>query len=237
MEAIKHAGDISLEGATMVVNLEPCSHEGKTPPCAPLLIEKKFARVVVGMKDPNPMVAGRGIKMLKDAGIEVIVGVLEEECKWVNRAFIKHITTGMPYVTAKIAQSLDGKIASSTGDSKWITCEESRKRAHKLRSEVDAIVIGRKTAVQDNPKLTVRHVEGKNPARIVLDSELSLPFNLNIFNDPLRKHTFVCCKPEALTNTKANNLKLAGIKVLPAEMNGEKMDLAATMKNSPKSLI
>ncbi len=215
VEAVNNAAGIDLEGATMVVNLEPCSHVGKTPACAPMLAEKKFARVVVGMQDPNPLVAGKGIEMLRDAGIEVVTGVLEEDCKWVNRFFIKHITTGIPYVIVKVAQSIDGCIATFGGDSKWITSEESRRRVHKLRAELDAVLVGRKTAEKDNPELTVRFVKGRDPKRIILDSNLSLPLGLKVFTDDNRKNTIICCKKEALESGKAKNLKIGGMNLFP----------------------
>ncbi len=231
VEAINNTNGADLEGATLVVNLEPCSHQGKTPPCAPLLIEKKIKRVVVGMQDPNPEVAGNGIRMLQDAGIEVVTGVLEEECKWINRFFIKHITTGLPYNLVKVAQSLDGCIATSGGDSKWISSEESRRRAHKLRAELDAVLVGRRTASRDNPQLTVRHVSGRNPRRIVLDSQLSLPLSLKVFTDENRTDTIVVCKPEAMKSKKTDNLNIAGINVFPYSLNGNgDIDLTETMK-------
>lgn len=217
--AIQNANRESFEGCTLVVNLEPCSHFGKTPPCADLIIEKKFSKVVVGMIDPNPEVSGAGIQKLRDAGIEVEVGVLENECQWINRFFTKHITTGLPYVIAKVAQSIDGCIATNKGESKWITSEESRRKVHILRSEVDAVIIGKKTALMDNPLLTVREINGVNPKRIVFDTDLTLPLNLNIFREDCREETYICCNPEAVNTRKAETLKLAGLKLIPVEVN------------------
>ena len=137
------------KGAIAYVNLEPCSHVGKTPPCAPLLIQKGISKVVIAMQDPNPLVAGKGITLLREAGIEVIENICKEEAFWLNRFFVKHILTGMPYIIGKIAQSLDGCIATSTGESKWITCEESRHEVHRMRGEIDAVMIGRGTAGLD----------------------------------------------------------------------------------------
>lgn len=219
VNAIEAAKGVDLEGATMAVNLEPCAHQGKTPPCVDAIIEKKFGRVVIGMKDPNPLVAGRGIEKLKEAGIDVEVGVLEKQSKWTNRFFIKHITEKTPYVVVKAAQSIDGCIASSTGASKWITGEASRKVSHRLRAEMDAILIGRKTALADNPKLTVRNVEGRNPKRVIFDTKLSLPLDLETFKNPRRTDTIICCENSASRSRKADNLKLAGIKILSCELD------------------
>ena len=145
IEAIRNAGLDDYSGCTMVLNLEPCTHYGKTPPCTDKIIELNFSRVVIGMEDPNPEVAGNGIKKLRDAGIEVEAGLMRDECMWLNRSFIKHIRTGMPYVILKIAQSFDGNIASSEGESKWISSEESRRRSHILRAQVDAVLVGEGT--------------------------------------------------------------------------------------------
>ncbi|MEJ5245040.1 MAG: bifunctional diaminohydroxyphosphoribosylaminopyrimidine deaminase/5-amino-6-(5-phosphoribosylamino)uracil reductase RibD [Bacteroidota bacterium] len=217
--AIHNADRDLFEGCTLVVNLEPCSHYGKTPPCVDLIIEKRFSKVIVGMIDPNPDVSGSGIQKLQDAGIEVEVGILEEECKWINRFFSKQMNTGLPYVIAKVGQSLDGCIATNRGESKWITSEESRRKVHILRNEVDAVAIGKKTALLDNPLLTVRDIEGINPKRIVFDTDLTLPLNLNIFQEDYREYTYVCCSPNSLQTRKADTLKLAGIKLVPVEVN------------------
>lgn len=219
IDAIEKLSYDDCKGATIVVNLEPCSHHGKTPPCAPVLIEREFERVVVGMVDPNPEVAGKGIEFIRQAGIDVTVGVLEDDCKWLNRFFTKHITTGLPYVILKSAQTIDGCIATARGESKWITGEESRKRSHALRSEVDAVLIGKLTATIDNPQLTVRDVQGRNPMRIIFDTNLSLPLGINTFKDLERDNVIVCCKPEAMNLRKASTLKVAGVQVLPVELN------------------
>ena len=172
--ALDAAGD-ATKGATLYVTLEPCSHYGRTPPCADLIVDRSVARVVYAMADPNPVVAGRGAEKLRGAGIETTSDVLREEACRLNEAYIKHITTGTPFVTLKLAQTLDGKIATCTGDSKWITGIESRRRVHRLRAEVDAVLVGINTALTDDPMLTVRLVEGRDPLRMVLDSSLRLP--------------------------------------------------------------
>jgi diaminohydroxyphosphoribosylaminopyrimidine deaminase / 5-amino-6-(5-phosphoribosylamino)uracil reductase len=164
----------SVEGSTMFINLEPCSHQGQTPPCADKIIESKIKRVVVGTLDMNPLVSGRGIKKLKSAGVEVKVGVLETECISLNKFFFKYITSGIPYITIKAAQTLDGKIADEHGESKWISSAQSRRYVHDLRSKYDAVLVGAGTVKQDDPNLTVRLVEGRNPRRIVIDTCLSI---------------------------------------------------------------
>ena len=154
-------------GATMYVTLEPCFHYGKTPPCADRIIENKISKVIIGMVDPNPLVSGKGIEKLKNAGIEVEVGILEEECRKINEVFIKYITTKKPFVVMKTAMSLDGKIATKTGESKWITSEKSRLQVHILRNKFSGIMVGVNTIIKDNPELTCRVVEGNNPIRII----------------------------------------------------------------------
>ncbi len=173
INAIEKARE-NLEGATLYTNLEPCSHFGKTPPCVNKIIEKRIKRVVIGTNDMNPLVSGSGIRKLKSAGIDVKVGVLENECIELNRFFFKYITEKIPYVTLKAAQTLDGKIADKSGDSKWISSLDSRKYVHKLRANYDAVLVGYGTVLKDDPKLTVRLAEGRNPRRIILDSNLDL---------------------------------------------------------------
>jgi diaminohydroxyphosphoribosylaminopyrimidine deaminase / 5-amino-6-(5-phosphoribosylamino)uracil reductase len=177
IEALKAAGE-AARGATLYVNLEPCSHQGRTPPCAPAVVRAGIATVVAGMTDPNPMVAGRGIALLRESGVEVITNVLENECRNLNRAFVKVMTKGLPRVILKSAMTLDGKTASYTGDSKWISSEESRLRVHKLRGEVDAVIVGTATMLKDDPSLTSRVPESekiKDPYRVVMDERLLTP--------------------------------------------------------------
>lgn len=153
--AIKNSFE-DVEGSTIYVTLEPCAHYGKTPPCVDLIIEKKFKRVVIGMLDPNPLVAGKSIKKLQDNNIEITVGIKEKECRKLNEVFIKYITKKVPFVVLKSAMSLDGKIATSNGESKWITSSESRKDSHKLRNKYMGILVGINTVIQDNPRLNCR---------------------------------------------------------------------------------
>lgn len=180
-----------VKGADLYTNLEPCSHQSKTPPCADHIISKGIGRVFVGMEDPFPQVNGKGIKKLREAGIEVKVGILEPECRELNKFFLKFLLRSRPYVTLKIAQSIDGIIALPNFDSQWITGEESRKYVHQLRSEYDAVLVGRNTALKDNPRLTVRDVEGRNPLRFVLDTAMSLPKKLHLFSDDHKPDTYI----------------------------------------------
>jgi diaminohydroxyphosphoribosylaminopyrimidine deaminase/5-amino-6-(5-phosphoribosylamino)uracil reductase len=228
-EAERRLFDVA--GSTLIVNLEPCSHYGKTPPCADLLIDKKIRRVVVGMIDPNPEVAGKGIQKLKDAGIEVVMSTMEAECQWINRFFTKHITTGQPYVMMKIAQSLDGCIATVYGQSKWITSEESREVSHKLRAEADAVIVGAVTASKDDPELTVRLTEGRNPKRVILDSDLSVSLKAKVFTAEDRSNTYVFCRPSAMSKPKATALKVSGVNIIPSGAgSGDYLNLRAILE-------
>lgn len=175
--------NISLAGSTLYVNLEPCTHYGKQPPCVPLIVKEKISRVVIGMVDPNPQVCEKGIAQLKEAGVDVSVGILEQECRRLNAPFLHWIETGIPYCMGKVALSLDGKIATSTGQSMWITGEESRQHAHRLRSLVDGILVGVDTVIADNPSLTARFGPApKDPIRIVADSRLRIPIDAKILH-------------------------------------------------------
>jgi len=189
--ALHGAGDIS--DATVYVTLEPCSHDGRTPPCVNLLTERKPARVVAAMEDPNPRVSGRGIQSLREAGIAVEVGLLEKEARHLNEAFIKHISTGLPLVIAKCGMSLDGKIATHTGDSRWVTGEESRYRVHQLRDQVDAILVGSRTVMLDDPSLTTRLPQRKsrNPVRVLLDASEYLNTDRKVFRSPADAPTWI----------------------------------------------
>ncbi|MCD6418150.1 bifunctional diaminohydroxyphosphoribosylaminopyrimidine deaminase/5-amino-6-(5-phosphoribosylamino)uracil reductase RibD [bacterium] len=186
VEAIEDAlkkGFSNFEEATIYVTLEPCSHYGKTPPCAKLIASKKFRRVVVGTVDPNPLVNGRGIKIMRDGGIDVQVGVLEREAKKLIEHFSTFIAEHRAFLSVKWAQSLDGKIAAQDGSSKWISSERARKFAHKLRNIHDVVIVGAGTVIADNPELTVRHIRGRNPVRVVIGGRRKISPNLKIFSD------------------------------------------------------
>ncbi|MDD3125886.1 MAG: bifunctional diaminohydroxyphosphoribosylaminopyrimidine deaminase/5-amino-6-(5-phosphoribosylamino)uracil reductase RibD [Candidatus Kapabacteria bacterium] len=211
------ADGIDLEGATIAVNLEPCCHHGKQPPCVDAIIESKFSAVIVGMTDPNPLVSGKGCEILRNSGLEIVPNVLRRECEFLNRFFIKHVLTNKPYIIGKAATSLDGFIACENGNSKWISGEESRKRVHQLRAEVDAVLIGKNTALHDNPQLTVRSVPGRSPKRIVLDTNLELPTNLQLFNDEYAAQTFVVCKLNPDHPENAELLTNKGVTLITSE--------------------
>ena len=190
INALKDAGS-QAKDATLYVNLEPCCHHGKTPPCTDAIIKAGIKRVVIGMVDPNPLVNMQGIETLRRAGIEVTYGVEKEACETLNRVFIKYIKQKLPYATLKIAQSLDGRIATKTGNSQWITSEPARKLAHQLRAENDAIIVGIGTVLADDPQLTVRLVKGKNPVRIVIDSNLRIPLQSKLLNNGMTRNTII----------------------------------------------
>jgi len=180
-----------LINATVYVTLEPCSHFGKTPPCADMLAGLPVSRVVIAMTDPSEKVNGHGIEKLKQNGKRVDVGILKKEAENLNEKWLHYLEFGRPFITLKIAQTADGYIAAPNGDSRWITCEKSRALVHKWRSEDDAVMVGRNTALHDNPSLTVRLVEGRQPKRVVIDGPLELPRNLNLFSDQFEEKTII----------------------------------------------
>ena len=182
VNAIQSATE-NVAGSTMYVTLEPCCHSGKTPPCTDLIIQKKIKRVVIGTADSNPLVSCKGINRLKATGIEVKAGVLEDQCRSLNEVFFHFMETGLPFVTVKYAQTLDGRIATATGQSQWISSPASLKFAHQLRAEHDAILVGIGTVLKDNPTLTVRMVRGRNPLRIVVDNCLAVTTEFNVMQD------------------------------------------------------
>ncbi len=177
--ALDEAGK-KAKGATLYVTFEPCAHTGRTPPCVNRIIQSGIKEVVIGMIDPNPLNNGKGIMLLKQGKIKVRVGVLNDKLNKINESFIKYITTGLPFVTVKIAESLDGRIATYTGDSKWITSDKSRAFAHKMRKDYDAIMVGVNTVLRDNPRLNA-WFSVKQPVKIIVDSNLSTPENANVF--------------------------------------------------------
>jgi diaminohydroxyphosphoribosylaminopyrimidine deaminase/5-amino-6-(5-phosphoribosylamino)uracil reductase len=178
-------------GSTLYVNLEPCVHFGKTSPCTQAIIQAGIRRVVIGVLDPNPLVNGQGVLELKKAGIQVEMGVLEGDCTNLNEAFFKYIKKKKPFITLKLAQTLDGKIATQNGQSRWITGETARRRVHQFRREHDAILLGVNTVIEDDPALTVRMVRGRNPKRIVLDSRLRMPFDAHVLQTTDPENTII----------------------------------------------
>lgn len=180
-----------LKNATVYVTLEPCSHHGKTPPCAHMLAKLPIKRVVAAMEDPNTLVNGKGLLHLKNNGIMVESGLMKAEAEKLNEFFLHHLEYGRPFITLKIAQTADGFVAAADGESKWITGEKSRKLVHQWRAEYDAVLVGRSTAIADNPSLTVRHVTGRQPRRVVIDGPYELPRNLNLLSDKYEEKTIV----------------------------------------------
>ena len=217
-----------VSGAHMYVTLEPCSHYGKTPPCADKIIEKKISKVVIGSLDPNPLVAGRGVQKLKDAGIEVTVGVLEEQCKKLNEVFMKYIEHKEPFVIMKSAMSLDGKIAAPSGESKWITGEKARNAVHQLRNEVSAIMVGVNTVIKDNPELTCRLEGGRNPIRVIVDSNLRIPMNSKVIEGVHIAKTIIAAT-ESADKEKISLLESEGVKVLITKSKNGRVDLKDLM--------
>ncbi len=219
IEALRRAGE-SARGATLYVTLEPCSHWGRTPPCADALIEAGVRCVYAAMQDPNPQVAGKGFEKLREAGIEVQVGVLEERARQLNEIFIKYHTTGMPFVTVKAAMSLDGKIATHTGDSKWITDEPARRLVHRLRARHDAVMVGIGTVLKDDPLLTVRLPRLREPLhrlRVIVDSRLCCPEEARVLH--VEDSPTLIATTEAAPSEKIARLRERGVEVevLPAD--------------------
>ena len=203
----------SLEGSTIYVTLEPCCHYGKTPPCTEAIIEEKIARVVVGSDDPNPLVSGKGFQMLREKGIEVIPHFLKEECDAMNHVFFHYIRTGTPYVAMKYAMTMDGKIACYTGDSKWVTGEESRAHVQTLRNHYKGIMAGIGTVLADDPMLNCRIEGGRDPIRIIADRHLRIPMDSQLVRTAGQQPLIVACLPDA-DEEKAAQLQEKGVEVL-----------------------
>lgn len=225
--AVKNAVK-SVEESTIYVTLEPCAHYGKTPPCVDLIIEKKFKKVVIGMLDPNELVAGKSIEKLKNHGIEVVVGVKEEECKKMNEIFIRYITSKIPFVVLKSGISLDGKIATYSGNSKWITSKESREDAQNLRNRLNSIMVGVNTIITDDPELTCRINNEKKLIRIVVDTKLRIPLDSKVIknND---KQTIVATTISS-DEEKKKTLRDLGVKVIEVSEKNNKVNLKELVK-------
>ena len=217
---------VPLNGMNLIVNLEPCSHYGKTPPCADLIIEKGIKKVIIAMTDPNPIVAGRGIEKLKNAGIEVVLDVLKDEAEKLNKFFIKNIRERKPYLTIKTASTLDGKISTKTGSSKWITDETSRLEVQKLRNIYDAILTTAQTVIKDNPLMTCRIKNGRNPIRIVIDRTLMTSPKSRIYENTAKVIVVTG------TNVDENKIKKfpSHVKILKCHEKNGHVDLNEMMK-------
>lgn len=225
--ALEQAG-AKAKGATLYVTLEPCAHFGRTPPCVDRIVKSGVKEVIIGMVDPNPLNNGKGINLLKQNKIKVQVGFREDKLRQSNEAFIKYITEKTPFVTAKIAESIDGKIATRTGDSKWITSDKSRAYAHRLRGEFDAIMVGVNTVLRDNPKLDAWFSK-KQPVKIIIDSQLSTPQKANIFSSGA--NVIIVTLPSAPGQETENRKALAQkAKILEVKEKDGQINLKSMMK-------
>ncbi len=231
INALKEAGK-KAKGGTLYVNLEPHSFIGKTPPCTEAIIEAGIKEVLCSIIDPNPQVNGEGVKKLKSSGIQVEVGLLSQEAKRLNEVYLKYITTRIPFVILKVAQTLDGKIATLKGDSKWITSETSREFVYKLRSKVDAVLVGFKTIIKDNPELTIHKIKGKNPKRIILTASGQIPLDSRVLKNNKDNKTII------VTSKITSRLKSyqAEIWEIP-ENRDRKIDLQEFLKKAGQEKI
>jgi diaminohydroxyphosphoribosylaminopyrimidine deaminase/5-amino-6-(5-phosphoribosylamino)uracil reductase len=230
----KHAEIIAIQsaktktkGATLYTNLEPCSHFGKTPPCAPEVIKAGIKRVVIAMEDPNPLVNGKGTEKLKSAGIDVRTGILEQEAKKINEIYIKYITKKMPFVALKWAMGLDGKIATRTGDSKWISGKNSRKFVHRLRGKFDAVLIGKGTLLRDNPQLTTHGLGVKEPKKIIIDENGEIPLNCNLFK--LNAGSIILATTNKINQEKAMTLEQKSVEIIVCKRDKNGVNLKELM--------
>ena len=229
--ALSEAGKKAVN-STLYVNLEPCSHWGRTPPCTEKIVEAGVREVIIGMKDPNPIVDG--FRELKFRGIKTKIGILEREAKRLNEEYIKYARTKRPFVTIKVAMSADGKIATKTGDSKYITSREARTLVHKLRAEVDAVMVGLNTVIRDDPELTPRLFKGKDPMKIVVDSALKIPKNCNLMKNPSK---LIIATTSKAHKTDMEKMHQKGIKVIVAKSSKGMVDLQDLMKQLGKHEI
>jgi len=221
--ALNYAGK-KAANSIMYVNLEPCSHWGRTPPCTEKIVDAGVREVIIGMKDPNPLVDG--FKELKFRGLKTKIGILESESRKLNEVFIKYIKTKKPFVIVKVAMSLDGKIATKTGDSKYITSKEARAYVHKLRGEVDAVMVGLNTVLRDNPKLTPRLTKGKDPIKIVVDSKLKIPKSCNLFKEPSK---LIIATTNKASHNEIKKFEQKGVNVIIAKSKNGMVNLQDLM--------
>ncbi len=228
--ALKKAGE-KAKGATLYVNIEPCSHYGRTGPCTEAIIKAGISRVVAAIQDPNPLVSGRGFAQLREAGVKVKEGVLEDKARRLNEVFIKYITTGLPFVGIKVAMSLDGKIGTMTGESHWITGEKSRQFVHRLRDQSDVILVGIETVLKDNPRLTTRveGSEGKDPVRVIVDSSARLPLDARVVETSSSARTILAVTNQAPPD-KCRALEDRGVEILTLPSLHGRVDVTYLMK-------
>ena len=229
--ALERAGKAS-RGATLYVTLEPCHHQGRTPPCTKAVLASKIKRVVIGQLDPNPHVVGGGAEFLARTGLKVDVGIMEQACLALNEYFNKHVTTGRPFVLVKSAATLDGKLATVKGHSRWVTGEKARAFVHHLRDGVDAILAGRGTILKDDPRLNTRlpgRKDSKDPVRVVLDTRLRLPIKSRVFDPESGGPTIVACGPKPPL-TKVRLLEKRGVEVLPLSLYQGRVSLSSLIE-------
>lgn len=229
--ALRRAGE-KAKGATMYVTLEPCSHFGKTPPCSKAIIKAGIREVIIAQKDPNPKT--RGLRELKDSKILVRIGVLEQEARKLNEVYSKFIVSKTPFVTLKLAVTLDGNIATSTGSSQYITSLASRTMVHRWRTQADGVMVGSNTLLQDNPRLTARHVKGKDPWKIVVDSEAKIPLSCNLMRHP---NKLIIAITSRAKSKKVGILGKKGVTIILAEAKNKKVDLRKLIKELGKMSI
>jgi len=233
----KHAEVVALEaageqakGATLYVTLEPCNHQGRTPPCVDFIMQAGIARVVVASRDPNPHVEGGGIEVLQEAGVEVDLGVKAAEARALIQPWVKHITTGLPYISLKLAVSLDGRIATRTGASKWVTGPEARAKVHELRAANDAVMVGVGTVLADDPVLTVREVDGTDPIRVAIDSKLRIPPTAALITSATDTATWVLTTSDAPESVEST-LVAQGVDVVRVPRSSEgRVDVTAALR-------
>ena len=218
IEALRRAGN-KARSADLYVNLEPCCHFGRTPPCSDAIVQAGIKRVFVGMKDPNKQVSGKGLRTLKAQSIVIVSGVLKEECMKLNESFVKVMKTGMPFVILKTAMSLDGKIAARSGDSRWISGKLARNHVHKIRNHVDAIMVGTETVLQDNPRLTCRLETGsvKHPVRIILDRRNRIPLTANVFKNSRSQPVIYVTGPD-ISSARQKALSARKVEILNSKI-------------------
>lgn len=231
IDAIKNASK-KAANATLYINIEPCSHWGKTPPCTEKIVEAAIREVIIGMHDPNPLV--EGFRELKFRGIKTKIGILENEAKKLNEIYIKYMKTNRPFVILKLAMTMDGRIATKTGDSKYITGRDARKYVHQFRSEVDAIMVGINTVLKDNPKLTSRLVKGKDPMKVVVDTELRMPLKCNLMKHPSK---LIIATTNKAPKKKINKFYQKGVNVVVLKSKRNLVDLKELMKELGKKEI
>ncbi|MGH3053702.1 MAG: bifunctional diaminohydroxyphosphoribosylaminopyrimidine deaminase/5-amino-6-(5-phosphoribosylamino)uracil reductase RibD, partial [Gaiellaceae bacterium] len=231
-EALRDAGK-KARGATLYVTLEPCAHHGRTPPCTDAVIAAGVRRVVIGTSDPNPSVPGNGAARLRAAGIDVTIGIEQAACDELIAAFRKHVTTGFPLVTLKLAASLDGRIATATGESRWITGEASRRYVHRLRAEHDAIVVGAATVMHDDPELTCRLRGGRNPLRVILDRRLRLPLSAKVLTHTQAAATLVVAGDRA-SAAKVRQIEARGATVIRLPVASEQVSIKRVLRELGK---